>query len=567
MSDETEPYGAWPNLAAMMFSRARQWAAKPMLRWHAGGSWRRMDWGTFGVQVASAARHLRMAGIEAGDRVVIVSENRPEFVIAETALLAIRAVPVPAYTTNTVEDHAHILRDSGARAAVVSNAAHAERVAQARPLDLLVCMEPFARAGVATIEWSELIEDNEPFEDVAAMAEAIRPHTLACIIYTSGTGGAPKGVMLSHRAILSNCKGARIFLEPLKLVNEVYLSFLPLSHAYEHTVGQFFLLSIGTEVAYARGVEHLSADMQSVKPSIMTVVPRILEVIRSRILTQVAREKPWKRALFDQAISVGYRVADGSATLLDRIADPVLERLVRQKVRERFGGRFRAAMSGGARLEPEVGKFFMGLGIVLMQGYGQTEAGPVIAANPPDAVRIATVGLPLEGVQLAFAEDGEILVRGDLVMDGYWGRPEDTAAAIRDGWLHTGDIGSLDAAGYLQITDRKRDMIVLSGGENISPARVEGLLISEPAIQQAAVFGEGRPGLAALVVATEGHDDVSVAAAVSQVNKRLSVTERIRRHAVVPAFTLENGLMTPSQKVKRHLVLKAHAGVLERLLG
>ncbi len=240
---------------------------------------------------------------------------------------------------------------------------------------------------------------------------------------------------------------------------------------------------------------------------------------------------------------------------------------MRRKVRARFGGRFRAAMSGGARLEPEVGRFFLGLGITLMQGYGQTEAGPVIAANPPHAVRIATVGRTLGGVELRIADDGEILVRGDLVMDGYWGRPAETAAAIRDGWLHTGDIGTARRGRLPRITDRKKDMIVLSGGENISPARVEGLLVAEPAIAQAVVFGEGRPGLAALLVAAEGCDEAAVAAAVGRVNKRLSVTERVRRHALVAAFTLENGLLTPSQKVRRHRVVEAHGPVLATLLG
>jgi long-chain acyl-CoA synthetase len=565
---ERERYGHWPNLAAMMFARAREWRDRPMLRWHEDGAWRGMNWGAFGIAAASAARRLRAAGVSAGDRVLIVSENRPEFPIAETALLAIRAVPVPAYTTNTIADHAHVLRDSGARVAIVANAALAARVAEAGALDLIITMAPFSRLGLTVVPWSNLLLDDNPFDDIAAEAADVPPGALACIIYTSGTGGAPKGVMLPHRAILSNCRGAFWLLEKLRLDREVYLSFLPLSHAYEHTAGQFFLLSIGTEIAYARGVEHLPADMLAIKPTIMTMVPRILEVIRARILGQVARQPKWQRVLFDRAIETGFRMAEhDGVTLLDRLLDPILERMVRKKVRARFGGRWRAAMSGGARLEPEVGKFFLGLGIALMQGYGQTEAGPVISANPPGAARIKTVGVPLDGVEVRIADDGEILVRGDLVMDGYWGRPDETAQAIRDGWLHTGDIGRLDPGGYLVITDRKKDMLVLSGGENVSPARVEGMLVAEPAIAQAAVFGEGRPGLAALLVPADGSDEAAVAAAVSAANKRLSVTERIRRHAIVPAFTLENGLLTPSQKVRRHLVARAHADVLEKLLG
>jgi len=238
---------------------------------------------------------------------------------------------------------------------------------------------------------------------------------------------------------------------------------------------------------------------------------------------------------------------------------------VRRRVRARFGGRLHMIMSGGARLEPDIGWFFLALGMPLMQGYGQTEAGPVISANAPDRIHIDTVGRPLKGVEVRIAEDGEILVRGELVMTGYWGRPEETDAVIRDGWLHTGDIGALDAEGYLRITDRKRDIIVLSGGENVSPARIEGLLVAEPAIAQAVVHGNGRPGLRALVVASEGYDEMAVAAAVSNVNTRLAVTERIRKHAVVPAFTIDNGLLTATQKVRRHLVFEQHRAVLEQI--
>jgi long-chain acyl-CoA synthetase len=566
METRLDRYPNWPNLAAMMFDRARVWSGRPMLRAFRGGTWQSLTWGGFARRTAAVARALRQAGISAGDRVVIVSENRPEYPIIETALMAIRAVPVPAYTTNTVEDHAHILRDSGARAAVVSSTALAERVVQAGALDLLVVMESFAAAGPRVLFWNDLIDDGRGPEDIAAEAAMIPSGALACIIYTSGTGGAPRGVMLPHRAILSNCAGAFDLVRDLPLEGGTYLSFLPLSHAYEHTAGQFFMLSIGMEVAYARGVEHLAADMLTLRPAMLTMVPRVLEVIRTRIMGQVARQPPWKQRLFARAVDVGQRRAESQGlTIAERLMDPVLERLVRRKIRARFGGRLVAAVSGGARLEPEVGRFFLSIGITLVQGYGQTEAGPIISANAPDAIRIDTVGRPLRGVELRIAPDGEILVRGNLVMDGYWGQAELTAATIREGWLHTGDIGTLDADGYLRITDRKKDMIVLSGGENVSPARIEGMLIAEPAIAQAVVFGDGRAGLTALVVPQEGFDELAAAAAISAVNTRLSVTERIRKHAVVPAFTIENGQMTATQKIRRHLVKAAYGDVLERL--
>ena len=563
-----ERYPDWPNLAAMMFDRARTWSARPMLRAFRDGAWQTTTWGEFGRLAASAARHLRQAGIGPGDRVLIVSENRPEIPIIETALMAIRAVPVPAYTTYTVADHAHVLRDCGARAAVVSSAEFAGRVAQAGPLDLLVTMEPFSAPGLNVIAFDSLTGDALPPDDVSAEAALIPGGGMSCLIYTSGTGGEPKGVMTPHRAILSNCRGAFELIQMIGWTagQEVYLSYLPLSHSYEHTVGQFFMLSIGGEVVFSRGVENLAADILAVRPTIMTMVPRVLEVIRGRILGQLTRQPGWKQALFRRAVELGEKKLDGEAlSLSERVQDWVLDRMVRAKVAERFGGRMRVAISGGARLEPEVGRFFIALGVHLLQGYGQTEAGPVIAANRPDRVKIDTVGPPLTGVEVRIAEDGEILVRGDLVMDGYWGRPEETAQVIRDGWLHTGDIGEQDADGYIRITDRKKDMIVLSGGENVSPAKIEGMLMAEPAIAQAVVVGDGRAGLTALVVASEGFDDVAVAVGVTEVNQRLSVSERIRKHALVEAFTVDNGLLTPTQKIRRMLVIRANTEILAKL--
>jgi long-chain acyl-CoA synthetase len=570
-----ELYPTWPNLAAMMFALARSWPDKPLLRSFRDGAWHSISWSEFGRMAASCARHLRAAGVSAGDRVLIVSENRPEYPIAETALMSLRAVPVPTYTINTVADHAHILRDCGARAAIVSSPALAgvlrEAGRQAGGLDLLVVIDGAPEAAGGTprlIHWGELVADISPPDDMALEAAAIAGTALACLIYTSGTGGAPKGVMLPHRSILSNCRGAFELLRPLALQDEVYLSYLPASHSYEHTVGQFFLPSIGTEIVYCRGVEHLAADMLTVRPTILTAVPRVLEVIRSRVLTQVGRQPGWQQALFNRALEIGQkRDAGHRLGLSERLLDPLLDRLVRAKVRARFGGRLKAAMSGGARLEPEVGRFFLALGLMIMQGYGQTEAGPVISANPPDAIRIDTVGRVLQDVELRLAEDGEILVHGDLVMDGYWGLPDATAAAIRDGWLHTGDIGTLDDEGYLRITDRKKDMIVLSGGENVSPAKIEGMLMAEPEISQAVVAGDGRSSLTALVVPADGYDDVAAALAVTRVNHRLSVTERIRKHAVVAAFTVENGLLTPTQKIRRMLVIRANSETLARLHG
>ena len=565
-----EAYPHWPNLAAMLFDRARQWSERPMLRAFRGGSWQQRTWGRFAREAAAAARALRAAGVQTGDRVLIAAENGPEYPIAETALMAIGAVPVPAYTTNTPADHAHLLRDAAIRTAIVSTRVLAERVlagaSLAGGLDLCVSVEPppAPPPGTRLLDWAALTADPADPADIAAEAARVRPDSLACLIYTSGTGGAPKGVMLPHRAILSNCRGCAALVRTLDLEGGIYLSVLPLSHSYEHTVGQFFLTSMGAEVVYGRGIEHLAADLLAVRPTLITVVPRVLEVFRARALAQVARAPGFQRALFARALANGLaRIDHRPLGPLARLAEPLLDRLVRKKLQARFGGRLRAVVSGGARLDPEVGRFFIALGVPVMQGYGQTEAGPVVSATPPGSTRIETVGPPLEGVAVRIAEDGEILVQGDLVMLGYWNEPDYTAAALAGSWLHTGDIGVLEKDGYLRITDRKKDIIVLSGGDNISPARIEGMLMAEPEILQAVVSGDGRPYLSALLVPAEGVDAPAVAGALQRVNGRLAVIERIRRHVLVSAFTHENGLLTPTQKIRRQMVLKAHAAALD----
>ena len=558
-----DPFSRWPNLAAMMLGLGDERGERPMHRFWRDGAWQTLSWGAFAAQSASLAQSLR-PHLAAGAVVLLVSDPRPEVPIANVALQAIGAVPMPAYVTNRPADHAHLLRDSGARVAITASAALAARVlegaAQVAGLDLLICMEPFETGACPVLRWDTLIAAPDALPAIRRAAEAIDRETLAVLMYTSGTGGAPKGVELPHRAILSNCIGAVAVVAPLNLTDEIYLSILPLSHTYEYTVGQYFLSAIGCEVVFGRGVETLAGDMQTIRPHVMTVVPRVLEVVRARILAEIGRAAPWRRTLFDRALAIGLRRLDGSLTMADRALDPLLDRLVRTKVRGRFGGRVLALVSGGARLDPQIGRFFAAMGLRVMQGYGQTEAGPVISVNPPMAVRVDTVGPPLGGVELRIAEDGEILVRGDLVMRGYRNRPEETAQAITDGWLHTGDIGVLDA-GYLKITDRKKDIIVLSGGENVSPARIEGLLMAEPEIAQAVVIGDGQVGLAALVVAADGVDAAAVAAAVKRVNAGMTGPEKLRRHELVPAFTLENGLLTPTQKIRRRLVMERHQTV------
>jgi len=574
------PYsrGNWPTLPGMMLARARQWAARPLIRYWRDGGWQRLSWGDYARQVAALAAFLRANGVAPGDRVLLVSENRPEFAVADTAIMAIGAVTVPTYVTNTPVDHGHILRDSGARAAIVATRRLAERVlaaaAQAGGLELLVCCEGVVEApGLASHAWEEALGTAADPAMLAAETSQASRDSLACLIYTSGTGGLPKGVMLPHRSLLANRNGVIPLAERLGFDGRQYLSFLPLSHSYEHTVGGFLLPSLGMEVVFSRGAERLMQELKEVQPIILTAVPRLFEVLRERILGQLEKEKALARWLFGRTVALGLRGLDGPPLdPLQRLEDAVLDRLVRRKMRERFGGKLLALVSGGARLDPDLSGFFLALGVPVLQGYGQTEAGPVISVNLPWANRRRTVGPPLEGVETRIAEDGEVLVRGELVMAGYWGNPDATAAALRPlpedppgspPWLHTGDVGALEE-GYLRITDRKRDFIKTLGGDMVSPAKIEGLLMAEPEIAQAVVAGEGKPALVALIVPADGQE-ARVEAAVGRVNQKLSTIERIRRWTTSAPFTIENGMLTPTMKVKRRIVLQHHARTLEAL--
>jgi long-chain acyl-CoA synthetase len=584
------------TLHGMFFEQADRFADDPLLHARIDGGWRTLTWADAADKAKRLAAALVGLGIKPGDRVALISENRPEWPIAELGILSAGAIAVPAYTTNTVDDHAHILTDSGAVAAIVSTAALATRLlpaaARAPGCRHVIAIEPVARAQALSVElhqWEDLLD-----KSTAADPYPGKRTDTAAIIYTSGTGGMPKGVMLPHGAILSNCTGAQHLLANARLDQEVFLSFLPLSHSYEHMAGQFLPFSIGAEIYYAIGLDGLAQDMLEARPTIMTAVPRLYEVLNARIILAVARAKPLNRLLFNRALAIGRKriEAPDTLTLGDRLLDPLLDLLVRRKVRARFGGRLRFLVSGGAPLNYEVGIFFLALGVTILQGYGMTEAAPVISCNPPERIRIETVGPAFKGVELRIQDDGEICVRGELVMQGYWNNQDATAEVIKDGWLHTGDIGTIDDDGYLRITDRKKDIIVNSGGDNVSPQRVEGFLTLEPEIAQAMVFGDKRPHLVALLVPDEatarawaGEQGISdgtslaeicqnpafhahVGEALSRVNTSLSPIERVRRFILTDQpFTIDNSQMTPTMKLRRHVLKDVYGARLEKLYG
>ncbi|MHA1538764.1 MAG: AMP-dependent synthetase/ligase [Alphaproteobacteria bacterium] len=595
-----ETFEQWQNLCAVFYDGADRFADKPFLWTKIGGKYRSLSWVETGKQISLLSRGLRSLGIEKGDRVALVAENRPEWPISEFAIMAAGAIAVPAYTTNTVDDHLHILNNSGAKAVIVSSAALAKNLLPAalrsKTCKIVIAIEePLVTQSLAKVElhkWDDVLKTGGTLpDDVREMAAKVERTDTAVIIHTSGTGGAPKGVMLSHGAILANCMGAYDLLQNhVEHGEEIFLSFLPLSHAYEHMAGQFVAISIGAQIYYAESVEKLVGNMAEVRPTIMTAVPRLYEAIHARIQRGIAGQTGFKKKLFLRALELGRKRYENPESLSfgERILDKILDRLVRAKVAQRFGGRLKFFVSGGAPLNLEIGLYFTALGVKLLQGYGQTEAAPLISANRPDGLKIHTVGPPVKGVEVRIADDGEICVHGEMVMQGYWGDAAATKEVIRDGWLHTGDIGLIDNDSHIQITDRKKDIIINSGGDNIAPQRVEGFLTLQPEIGQAMVFGDTRPHLVALLVPetdfvgdwakkegkrndfaaivkdTDFHEQL--AEAVSRVNKGLAVAERVRRFIVVgDPFSVDNGMMTPSMKIRRHVITKSFGKDLDGL--
>jgi long-chain acyl-CoA synthetase len=589
-------YRGCPNLVQMLFDRAAAFGDKPALWGKQNDNWGSLSYAELGRQVSRLARGLRSLGVEPGDRLALAAENRPDWVVADYAIMAIGAITVPAYTTNTVADNLHIFTNAGIKGIIASTRSLAERALAAGRdtpgCNFLIAIESpdiAQNVGLTVLGWNEALArgDTEP-DDIAAAASRLKRGDPACIIHTSGTGGLPKGVVLSHGAILSNCLGAHDLLVELGLEDEVFLSFLPLSHSYEHTCVGAFALSIGAQIYFAESTEALPRNMLEVKPTIMTAVPRLYETMHQRILSGLKREKPLKAKLFLKTVELGSKRYEGSLSVLDRLIDPVLSQLVRSKVRERFGGRLKAFVSGGAPLSYEIGLFFTALGVRLLQGYGQTESAPVVACNRPNRVKLDTVGPPLTDVEVCIAEDGEILVRGELVMSGYWNDAPATEAAIRDGWLHTGDVGLIDADGYIKITDRKKDFIKTAGGDMVAPARIEGLLALQPEIAQAMVYGDRKPHLVALIVPHQETIDTaakasgakpvladlaadkslraSIDAAIARVNAQVQGHERIRRFIVArEPFSIANEQMTPTLKIKRHKIREAYGQELEAL--
>ncbi len=567
-----------------------------------GGEWKEIGVEELGVTVRRLSLALRAAGVKTDDRVAILSENRPEWTIADFAILTANAVTVPIYPTLLAWQVEFILNDSGAVAVFVSNQEQLDKVreicGQCPALRQIIAFEspqPLpsnGRAYADLLEEGARAEREEGNETFRTRLKARQPGDLATIVYTSGTTGNPKGAMLTHGNIASNIKAS---IEPMPIQpNDLALNILPLSHILERMV-DFAYLYKGVRIAYAEDVTNVAQNLQELRPHFFAAVPRLFEKMQGRILDTVAQAPAARQKIFHWALGVAkerlpYRVESKPMPLGLKLKSAVADKLVFTKIKERLGGRIRFIISGGAPLSPELAAFFIGAGIEIYEGYGLTETSPVIALNTPGARRIGTVGKIIPGIEVRIAEDGEILTRGPHIMRGYFNNDEATEKAIdAEGWFHTGDIGEIDADGFLKITDRKKDIIVNAYGKNIAPQPLENLLKTSPYIGTAVLLGDRRQFLAVLIVPNFERLERDAAALgltfssreelvrneqvrgivqreIDRLNEQLGRHERIRRFTLLPRdFSIDEDEITPSLKVKRKNVEKKYADVIEAM--
>ena len=489
-----------------------------------------------------------------GDRCVLLSENRPEWLIADISIMNAGGVTVPLFTTYSEKDYEYIINDCKPKMCIVSNDIQFKKI------------EKFISNETKVISFENFNQKIESIKNIFEKnskqisnnilnnynSEIIRKD-IACIIYTSGTTGNPKGVMLSHGGILSNCEGAREILDTLiKDQPPIFLTWLPLSHSYEHTV-QYVQITLGAKVFYAESLDKLLPNMSIAKPTIMTAVPRFYQNLYSKISSNFSKQKGFKKKLIESTILIGTKILNNDKLEpKERIINFFCELLVRKKIKKQFGGQLQAFVSGGGALDQKIGEFLNSIGLPTLQGYGLTETSPVVSCNIPGKIKIDTVGPPFRTNQVRIADDGEILVKGENVMLGYWNMKKETEDIIRNGWLHTGDIGKITKEGNLKITDRKKEIIVNLGGDNISPSKIENLLCLNKNIKQSFVYGDKKTYLVALIVSEKEESKKEIEFYLENLNKSLSIVEKIKKFILIKEeFTIENGMLTPTLKLKR----------------
>jgi len=533
-------------------------------------------WDQVDKRIRVLSKHLSK-NLSSGDRVVLLSENRPEWLIADLAIMNAGGVTVPLFTTYSQKDYEYIINDSKPKMFIISNETQYKKIEKFISNESLIfSFENFYRHHDSDIHDISTLE--EIFEIYSLTPKLfkqikidynknIKRNDLACIIYTSGTTGNPKGVMLSHGGILSNCEGAQEILSTLvKNTKPVFLTWLPLSHSYEHTV-QYVQIFLGAKIFYAESLEKLLPNMAIAKPTIMTAVPRFYQNLYGKISLNFSKQKGLKKKLIENTILLGTKILNKEQlNFKEKIINFLCEKLVRKKIKNQFGGKLQAFVSGGGALDQKIGEFLNSIGLSTLQGYGLTETSPVVSCNIPGKIKIETVGPPFKTNEVKIAEDGEILIKGENVMIGYWNMKKETDDIIKDGWLHTGDIGEITLDGNLKITDRKKEIIVNLGGDNISPSKIENLLCLNEKIKQSFVYGDKKTYLVALIVSESNENEKQIQFYLENLNKNLSLVEKVKKFKLIKEeFTIENGMLTPTLKLKRKKILDKYKEDLEKL--
>tara|TARA_A100001011_G_C14264605_1_gene824076 strand:+ start:28 stop:1767 length:1740 start_codon:yes stop_codon:yes gene_type:complete len=527
------------------------------------------SWQNINTKIKILSNYLEKI-ISKGDRCILLSENRPEWLISDIAIMNAGGVNVPLFTTYSESDYEYIINNCEPKACIVSNFSQFVKIKNyIKKNTIVISIEKFDEKikFFEDIFFKAMSNSKTLAEDIKSYNTNLKRNDLACIIYTSGTTGNPKGVMLSHGGILSNCEGAQEILNSLvKNRKPVFLTWLPLSHSYEHTV-QYVQILLGAKIYYAESLEKLLPNMAIARPTIMTAVPRFYQNLYSKIFLNFSKQKGLKKKLIENTILLGTKNLNKEVlSFKEKIINFLCEILVRKKIKKQFGGKLKAFVSGGGALDQKIGKFLNSVGLPTLQGYGLTETSPVVSCNIPGKIRIETVGPPFKTNEVKIADDGEILVKGENVMLGYWNMKIETDKILKDGWLHTGDIGEITKEGNLKITDRKKEIIVSLGGDNISPSKIENLLCLSEQIKQSFVYGDKKTFLVALIVCENEEKKKEIQLYIENLNKNLSITEKIKKFKLIKdEFTIENGMLTPTLKLKRKKVLEKYKVDLEKL--
>ena len=501
--------------------------------------------------------------IEEGDRCLILSENRPYWLITDLAIMNAGGISVPIFTTYSTKDYEYILKDCNPSIIIVSNNDQYRKIKNYLGPDVKKVIS-FEKLETDSLLISDIFkEDNNK----KIINQNLKRNMPACIIYTSGTSGNPKGVILSHGGILANCEGAYdLLINIVKKKDPVFLTWLPLSHSYEHTV-QFVQILLGAKIFYAENLEKIITNMSEAKPTIMTAVPRFYQNLYNKLSTNLNKQKGIKKKLINQTIFLGKKLLKKEKlNFKEKIINFCCEKLVRKKIKNQFGGNLQSFVSGGGALDQEIGEFLNSIGLPTLQGYGLTEASPVVSCNIPDKIQVETVGPPFKTNLVKIANDGEILIKGENIMLGYWNKKKETDEVIKNGWLYTGDIGEFTKDGNLKITDRKKELIINLGGDNISPAKLENLLCLNENIKQSYVYGDKKNYLVALIVTDNISNQKKIKEFVNNLNKNVSIIEKIKKFKLITQeFTIDNRMLTPTLKLKRKEIFKNYKQEIENL--